>query len=89
MPVVGNQGELAFGIAKLDPTERRLHFPATTEFLEDIRQGAERYCLAEGAGHVAGLKSQILRSVSCWTTENFICCTCQAIDLSRRRDEDP
>ncbi len=71
MPVVGNQGELAFGIAKLDPAERRLHFPTTAEFLGDIRQGAERYCLAKRAGHVEGLRTQIPRVRILWDNGKF------------------
>jgi len=57
--VVGDPGEMAFGVARIAEGERRRYFPTTAEFVEDVHRGHIRYCIAEGQGHVTGLRRQI------------------------------
>jgi len=70
-PIVEDFGELADGIIKMPPEERRRYFLSVDEFFRKVDQGNEIYCITQHQDKVKQLRSRYSHVDILWDNKAF------------------
>lgn len=70
-PVVDEQGELAPGVKKLTPADRRRYFPVTAGFLEEIERAKSVYVITDRREKLAWLQGRGIGIRVLWENGKF------------------